>query len=142
MLNLALAKILVFALCLSPVNSGQIVMHVMEGGKYSGTYTAERTSPEHVVFKKTPEDSKLIPLEAERSRRYEQYYTVFVTKTGESASINLTNPLKDLKSFKDKPSQKLSDKETQLTLDLAGSILIMASEADKTIVILEKPAVQ
>jgi len=132
MLKLALAKILILALHLAPREGPPVTLHVLEDGKYRGTYAAESAEPGHYVLKKTGPDSELPPMEIEASPRYKQFYTVYAHESGESASINLTKALEALKSFSDKPQQDLDGGEgLSVSLARAGSLLLLMAEGEK-----------
>ena len=134
-----LAKLLLLALQLLPIDLPQFPIHVLQDGKYVGTYKVERSGIDHASFKKMKDDSKLIAFEAERSRRYGQFYTVYILEKDQSFSVGLTEELKALKPLKDERHQTIGGGKASFRLDFEGRTLLLGEEKEKTVLILEWP---
>jgi hypothetical protein len=127
-LNPLLVRLLLLALHILPLETPVMSLHVLEGGIYAGTYRAERGEAGHVFFRPAPEDTELPAFEAERSRRYGHFYTVFVPEKGESLSVGLAEELKELKPLDTARHQKLGGEKASLRIDAEGGVVIVGSE--------------
>jgi hypothetical protein len=136
-LNPILIRLLLLALHLLDAEASAVSLHVLEGGLYAGTYSAERGDGGHFSFRALPEDSELPAFEAERSRRYGHFYTVYVPEKGESLSVSLLEVLKDLKPLRANRHQKLGGDTAALRVDAEGNIFIIGSEEGPFSVVVE-----
>ncbi len=134
-----LCKLLLLALQLMPLDVARFPVHILQDGVYAGTYAVERSGIDQAFFRKANKDSKLVAFDAERSKRYGQYYTVFVLEKDQSLSLGLTEELKSLKPIKEARHQTVGGGKASFRLDFEGRTLLLGEEKEKTVLILEWP---
>jgi hypothetical protein len=110
--NLVLVKLLLLAMNLMPADQAGFNFHILENGRYTATYRAERRDQDFTVFRPVAQDEKFPAFDAERSRRFGRTYTVRVQETGEILSMSLTDIMLDMPPLSSVPRQILKTKSS------------------------------